>query len=81
MAFSFLQVQTIMIKWLLVTQIQIGVETNLIEEAQRVTSSWFLVHQFHGALENNQLWHCPHVRQSLLQTLMLHAKLFGLNLC
>jgi len=23
---------------------------------------------------NNQRWHCPHVRQSILQALMLHAK-------
>jgi len=52
MAFSFLQVQMIMMQWLLVTQTDIGVETNLTEETQQVASSRFLVHQFHRSLEN-----------------------------
>jgi hypothetical protein len=52
MAFSFLQVPKIMMQ-LLVNHKHVGVETNLTKEAQQVTSSKFLVHQFHAALENN----------------------------
>ena len=69
----------ILMQRLFVAQTQIGVETNLTEETQHVTSSRFLVHQFHGALENNQWWHCPNVSRCLFQALMLHVKLFGLN--
>lgn len=60
-----------------VTQTQIGVVIKLTGNAQLATCSCLDQYQFLGVQRSKRLLFCPHVKHSMLQPLMLHAKHFG----
>ena len=42
-----------------VSAMHIGQETPTIESQHRVTCSYSMEEQFHGAARNRDVWHCP----------------------